>query len=462
MRRSKLVFTLPMVLGLLLSLTVGCQPQIVKETVIVEKPVEKVVKETIVVEKSVEKLITATPAPKEKIKLQCWSTGYGPEEFQQSLVDEFNRTHPDIEVTLDLAIEGLKQAEAMQKVRIALQNESGPDILGGVDVGAALKAYVESGQVLDLTESASKYGWDRFITPRMLGTTTIDGKLWAVPQDVNVTGYFYNRDMFEELGVEVPRTWDEYLNIMEKCQDAGYYGFSIGLSAGWPSAYMASEFMYLSAGSQFARVLAGEEKWVECEKCLAGLEAFNQLAVEGYTNPEINGIDQAQANDLFFQGQTATTLASWIQQIRDADPDFEVGFFLPPAIHPDTDIRCMGGVGGSVMVTKYCEHPEAAIEFVNFLFSREVGARSAKELGVALVAPFDIPAETDPLTADIVAEALAHTNEVGNYPVTYLAPAVFQQLNSFIQGMMAGELTPAEVLEDVQKAHETYLAEQGS
>ena len=419
-----------------------------------EEPAEVVVEE---------EKVEPTPAPPEVKHLVTWNL-IGSEEFEEQLLQDFNDTHPDIEVEIDRALAGLAWlTEGMQKLRIALENKAGPDFIGDVDAGSALAAVVASGEVMDLTPAFAQYGWGEKFPKVFIDRATIDGKVYGLPMTVETVGLFYNMDMFEELGLSIPKTFDEYMDILETIKDAGYYGYAIGLAGGWPSAFMASAFCYGSAGSDYRAVLSGEKRWVDCDRCLDGLEAYHNIVEAGYTNPEVLGIDQTQANDLFFQGQTAMTMSGpWsIQAIRDAEPDFEVGFFYMPPLDPGTDIRTFGGETGVMMASNHTDHPEAVLEFFDWFFSEETAVKLVRaEAGIEPI-PFTVPDDLDPLMAYVTKETLANIDSIGFWPVTHLAPDVFRQMNQFIQGMMGGELTPAEVLEEMQNAHETHEREKG-
>ena len=411
-----------------------------------------------------EEKVEPTPAPPEVKHLVTWSLGAGPLEFQEQLVQDFNDTHPDIEVEHDAALAGLDWlTEGMQKLRVALENKAGPDFIGGVDAGSALAAVVASGEVMDLTPSYTHYGWSDKFPDVLLGRVTIEGKLYAIPISVETVGLYYNMDLFEELDLSIPSTFDEYMDLLQAIKDAGYYGYAIGLAGGWPSAFMASAFCYGSAGSEYRAVLSGEKRWVDCDRCLDGLEAYHNVVAGGYTNPEVLGINQTQANDLFFQGQTAMTLqtSSWVDNVYSSAPDFEVGFFYMPPLDPDTDIRTFGGESGTMMASNHTEHPEAVLEFFDWFFSEETAVKMLRSGAGIQPIPFTVPDDIDPLMAQITRETLANIDSVGFWPVTHLAPDVFRQMNQFIQGMMGDELTPAEVMEEMQNAHETYEREKG-
>jgi len=406
--------------------------------------------------------VEPTPAPPEKKHLVTWNVGVGNEEFERQLLQDFNDTHTDIEIELDPALAGLAWlTEAMQKLRVALENKAGPDFIGDIDAGSALEAIVASGEVMDLTPAFAQYGWDDVFPEVFVERATIDGKIYGLPMTVETVGLFYNMDMFEELGLSVPKTFDEYLDVLQEIKDAGYYGYAIGLAGGWPSAFMASAFCYGSAGSEYRAVLSGDMPWTDCDRCLDGLEAYYHIVEAGYTNPDVLGIDQTQANDLFFQGQTAMTLSGpWsIQSIRDAEPDFEVGFFYMPPLDPNTDIRTFGGETGVLLASNHTKYPEAVLEFFDWFFSEETAVKLVRaEVGIEPI-PFTVPDDLDPLMAYVTKETLANIDSIGFWPVTYLAPDVFAQMNQFIQGMMGGELTPDQVLEEMQKAHETHMRE---
>ena len=256
-------------------------------------------------------------------------------------MDRFNEESDTINLVFEDALTaGL--VEDNQKLRIAMENDAGPDIVGGIDVGANLQALVATGKVMDLTEFYRTTGLIERIPANLREPVTIDGRIYAIPQNMESVGIFYNKDIFAELDwrYRIP------MKIMSACwkRQRTPAGYAMGLGGGWPSALMASEFMYISAGTEYIEVLSGNQPWTECAACLDGLNAFYDLVANGYTNPDILGIDYNQAIDLFYQGQTAMVLnGPWfLNDLFSTDPEFEVGFFYLPPVNPDTDIKTIG------------------------------------------------------------------------------------------------------------------------
>ncbi|MDE2946572.1 MAG: extracellular solute-binding protein [Chloroflexota bacterium] len=403
-------------------------------------------------------LSLASVAAQDATDILVWSLGYSG-DYNDTLVERFNEAHDDVQITYEDVLTGTF-TENNQKVRIALENEAGPHVLGGVDVGANLRALVSSGQVKDLTEYYRASGLIDRIPPLLLSQVTVEGRIYAIPQNMESVGIFYNKDVFAELELEVPTEWAEYIDVLEAVKDAGYYGYTMGLAGGWPSALMASMFMYSSAGSEYIDVLSGTQPWTDCDNCLDGLNAFYGMVENGYANPEPLGIDYDQSLDLFYQGINAMVLnGPWfIDASVSAAPDFEIGFFYLPAVNPNTDIKTLGGIGGSIIIAEYAD-VDAAFKVVDWLTSEDVAVQALREAFVLPAFSIDVPEDIDPLTYQIASETAANVDKIGFWPVTYLPPKVFGDMNQIVQGMIGGMLSPEELLSEMQETHSTYLAE---
>lgn len=400
----------------------------------------------------------APAAAQDATDVLIWSLGYDG-DYNESLVERFNEAHDDVQITYEDVLTGTF-TENNQKVRIALENEAGPHVLGGVDVGANLQALVSTGQVRDLTEYYRASGLIERIPANLLSQVTVEGRIYAIPQNLESVGIFYNKDVFAELELDVPTEWAEYIDVLEAVKDAGYYGYTMGLAGGWPSALMASMFMYSSAGSEYIDVLSGTQPWTDCDNCLDGMNAFYGMVENGYANPEPLGIDYDQSLDLFYQGITVMVLnGPWfIDASVSADPDFEIGFFYLPAVNPSTDIKTLGGIGGSLIIAEYAD-VDAAFKVVDWLTTEETAVQALREVSVLPAFAIEVPDDIDPLTFQIASETAANVDKLGFWPVTYLPPKVFGDMNQIVQGMIGGMLTPEEFMSEMQETHSTYLAE---
>jgi raffinose/stachyose/melibiose transport system substrate-binding protein len=390
-----------------------------------------------------------------------WNLGIGPVEFEEQMADEFNASHPGINLAYEDITAGLGMTDWIEKLRVSLENQTGPDIMGEVDTGANLNALVATGEVMDLTDLYAERGWNEILPQSLIDSVTVDGRIYAIPQIVDSVGMFYNQDIFNQLGLSIPTTYEEYLQLQQTLKDNGYYGFTMGLAGGWPAALMTSQYIYSSAGSEYIKVLTGDEAWTDCAACLAGLNAFQQNVTDNFANPDVLGIDQTQADDLFFQGKSAMVLSgSWfLGEINSAAPDFQVGFFYMPPVNPDTDISVLGGVGGALIIAKYA--PPETLQVLDWLLSPETLQESLRNGGSTPTFPVTVPEDLDPLAYQRATQTQQIIDSVGFWPVNYLAPQVFSQMNQFVQGMVGGQLTPEQLLQKMQDAQTTYAAATG-
>ena len=65
---------------------------------------------------------------------------------------------------------------------------------------------------------------------------TVDGKQWGIPTTYSVLGYFYRKDIFEKLGIAVPKTWEEFVAAAKKLKENDIIPFTIGTKDVWTPA----------------------------------------------------------------------------------------------------------------------------------------------------------------------------------------------------------------------------------
>jgi multiple sugar transport system substrate-binding protein len=122
-------------------------------------------------------------------------------------IDEFNRTHKNIEVSSDTG--GVVADRMLQKVTAGLQAGNYPDV--AYVFGSDLANFAKSDKLLDLTDSA-EIDIDKFY-PAARDAGTVDGRVRAVPALIDNLAVVYNTKLFKEAGVPFPKddwTWDDF------------------------------------------------------------------------------------------------------------------------------------------------------------------------------------------------------------------------------------------------------------
>ncbi len=167
----------------------------------------------------------------ETVEIEFWhGQTQGPAKLLQTMADDFNKTHPDIEVSKDTG--GVNSDRMLQKVTAGLQADNYPDI--AYIYGSDLANLAGGNQLLDLTDAieSGELDWDRFV-PAAQAAVTVDDQPRAVPAFIDNLAVVYNKEIFDKAGVEYPSddwTWDDFVKTAAELNDpdAGIAGF------GWP------------------------------------------------------------------------------------------------------------------------------------------------------------------------------------------------------------------------------------
>jgi len=223
--------SLLMIGGILLSLLVACQPEVV--TVTVEVPVEKEVEVEVPVEKEVEVTVEVPAEPVEKTVVEFWTTDNEEErvDVYEAVAERFMAEHPEIEVR----IVPIEEAGVSQRIATALAANRLPDI---VRMGVERVAAFAADEILDEDAAEaviSSVGEDDFRAgPLGMVTDPSTGKYAAVPYDGWVQAIWYRADVFEEAGLNPPVSWDDINAACDALPGTGnlLYALTLGTDPG--------------------------------------------------------------------------------------------------------------------------------------------------------------------------------------------------------------------------------------
>ncbi|REJ10312.1 ABC transporter substrate-binding protein [Halobacillus trueperi] len=139
-----------------------------------------------------------------EITLGFYSSGSADEKMNE-LIKKFEEEHPDIKVNTQNA----PYQQFFQKLDTQIAGGTAPDVW--LSDGVFVQKYAERGAAKDLTEWINEdldkdeyYGLDF--------NKDSDGKYWGVPQGIQIGALFYNKDMFDQAGVDYPDeswTWED-------------------------------------------------------------------------------------------------------------------------------------------------------------------------------------------------------------------------------------------------------------
>lgn len=295
--------------------------------------------------------------------------------WQEKLIPAFEAQHPGINVEFSPSA----PTEYNAALNAKLEAGSAGDLITCRPFDASLELY-KKGQLADLSDLE---GMQNFSDVAKSAWQTDDGAAtFCVPMASVIHGFIYNKDAFEELGIEPPATEEEFFAVLDKIKEDGTY---IPMAMGTKDLWEAATMGYQNIGPNYWKgeqgrlaLIKGEqqltdEPWVAPYETLARWRDYLGDGFEAQSYPD--------SQNLFTLGRAAIYPAgSWEISVFNEQADFEMGAFPPPVqaegdtcyISDHTDIA-MG-------MNADTEHPEEARTFLNWVASDEFATIYANAL----------------------------------------------------------------------------------
>jgi len=274
------------------------------------------------------------------------------------LVAKFNEANPNIKVTQV----NPPDAETVLKTRVAKKDI--PDVvgLGATDTFSTL---AKGGFFEDFTnDPLIKNIQPAYLSmlKSMTGLTEMNG----IPFSTNANGVIYNKAMFKELNLTVPKTWDEFIATAQKVKDSGKNAFYLTLKDSWTTLPPFNALESSNVGLDFfTQRAAGSVTFKDTFREVAD----KQLKLLDFAQKDIFGKGYNDGNTAFAKGESAMYLQGvWaIPEIQKANPKIEIGVFPFPGTNDPAKNKLVSGVDTLLTVAKSSKHKEEAKKFVDFL-----------------------------------------------------------------------------------------------
>ncbi|PAE26597.1 extracellular solute-binding protein [Bacillus sp. 7894-2] len=307
-----------------------------------------------------------------KVTLELFSNKSESIETYKGLIKEFEAENPDIKIKLDAPPE----AETVLKTRLT-KNDL-PDIMsiaGNATYGELARAGVLedfSGTELAKTVQPSYIDMiNRLVGPEEEGT-------FGLPYATNANAVIYNKAKFEEHGLEVPTTWDEFIASLDKVKAAGDIPIYFTLKDAWTGMIAWNSLGANVAGEDFAeKKNAGETSFTDKYD-----EVADKMAtLVQYGHKDNMGVAYGDGNNAFAAGKSVFYLqGNWaIPEILKANPEMELGVFPMPVTNDPAQNKLVSGVDVLLAVSKDTEHKEEAMKFAEFMMNKDTAQKYIDE-----------------------------------------------------------------------------------
>lgn len=269
-----------------------------------------------------------------------------------------------------------------------MASDSEPAVIFTWELGY-LGNYVNGGKVISLQPYLDEDAeWAGTFNDGVLDLLSYNGEVYGIPTQQCAGIMYYNTRIFEENGVEVPTTYDEFLTVCQTLKDNGVTPISLASTAA--DAWLVSQYIQeLSNGiggyEVFDSLNQGTGAWNN-EAFVEAAKLFQEEVNNGYYEDGFTGVSGDEAREFFRMGQSAMYFnGSWeISNVGDAalSPEAEnISCFIMPKINPENEGVTLGSVDSSFAITKNCTNPEAAIALLKFWTNEENASMLAYDYG---------------------------------------------------------------------------------
>ncbi len=371
--------------------------------------------------------------------------------YINSLIDEFEAANPDIDIVADCVLNDSYK----EKIRVLVSTDALPDVFFSWS-GVFGENLTRSGRVLALDDVMARDSeWSSQIVEGQWAPFNYNGKQYGAPWSMDGKAFFYNVDVFNELGIEIPTTLNELYAVCEKLKENGYdEPISAGFSAPWAvSHYLGTICQRVVDPEVLAKDYTGGGDFSDP----AYIEALNIFKKLGeYMTSDPCSVDHEFARNAFIMGVSPMCYMQLAEMkyMRD-DEELNYAFFNFPAVEDGKgDPGQLTGAPEGMMIsaTAKPEVQEAAIKFMEFVISKEGGHRMIAECGeISCVKGAWDETNCDEKQLEAIDLILAATE-----------PAVWQDCateatiaNAFMTGgqlLLTGDMTAEDVMASVQTA----------
>ena len=270
-----------------------------------------------------------------------------------------------------------------------------------------------------------------------------DGEIHGFALKGNYFGMLYNKAIFEEVGIEFPRTLDDFEAACEKLSAAGYQPVTTGFAEWWVFKHVMQHFLDAASDDPAALVAAfqkGEAHFADYPVLYDNFFRFIDLCVKYGDNKPLE-TDLAGEDSAFGVGKAAMMVGqgAWVEaDVLAIDDALQIGFAGYPVTDDPAKSQIIGGSDQALRINKDSANLDAVMDFVNWWYTSDYGKTWFCDVAGV------IPPITDAKVADMQiiqqGAALSASDGAAALSICYSSDSFNQAMGEAIQAYIGGSL----------------------
>ncbi|MGO8694840.1 MAG: ABC transporter substrate-binding protein [Rectinemataceae bacterium] len=384
-------------------------------------------------------------AAQDKVQLTMGSWRADDVAQMTQLLAAFNQKYPNIEIKFDPT----NPPDYNAALRLQLQSGIGPDLMYARSYDTGLQLF-KDGYFADVSSLPGlKMEYSELARAPWADA---GGHSFAVPFCAVSHGVYYNKDIFDKLGLSVPKTWEEFLEVCQKIQAAGITPLANGLADQWDInevvlMNIAPNFLGGPAGRlayENGKTKFNDAKMVSLFQAMKDIAPYCPKGFEALTYNDENALFVNQKAAMYFDG--SWTMASF------KDMKFNWSVFAPPppeghkgyvTFHPDSGIA----------MNSKTQHPKECKLFLEWLYSDAAAPIVSNTIPTGFFPIAKNAAKiTDPHADAFLQMTLAHPTDVRFVWPKLMSgnPSAYNLMEDGTIAVMTGKETPQQAADNLQ------------
>ncbi|WFR56363.1 extracellular solute-binding protein [Anaerocolumna sp. AGMB13025] len=367
-----------------------------------------------------------------------------------------NEVNPKFEYEFELvASDNLKQ-----KIATLVASDDLPDVFV-YESGKPIVELIEAGKLLDVGQALEDLGVADMLDEgavSLLKTLSGTDQLYDLPLGMNVEGFWYNKALFEQAGVEVPATWDEFEAACAKLQAAGIQPLTAGGADKWPVTRLINAYVMRSMGVDAMKKAANGEANYTDPGYVTAAQKIQDLAIKGYFGEGITTVDQNTAGNMLLSGKAAIFYnGSWFTEALTADTNPAgadgIGFFNIPVVDEtkgtitEYSMNC-----GNILALDKSKYDEGTAGWLKYMVEN-IGNEAMTQFGAVKGYKYDVAGDLSPYSK-VVADELAKVTKASTWFEAAMNSETSTVAQDNVQTLINGDTTPQEYMQSIQDAYD--------
>ncbi|MEU9912714.1 extracellular solute-binding protein [Streptomyces sp. NPDC051001] len=298
------------------------------------------------------------------------------EKVVDSVVTAFRKAHKDTEVD----VEYIPVETRAQRVKAAFNDpKSAPDVMeyGNTDTAG----YVKDGGLLDVTKEFGAWSEAKDTDPTAKQSVTVAGRVYGAPFYVGVRALYYRTDVFQKLGLDVPKSMAELASTARRIRAAepGLYGLVVGGAY----TYGAMPFVWANGGELATGTAGSYTSAIDSAAAQKGIKAYTSLfSDDNCPAAKCAGFGGNDTITAFAAGKAGMAIGGDFSHtaVEAGKVKGKYAVVPLPGVAPGSIAPAFAG-GNNIGVLKSTSHRTLAVELMEQLSSKKTQASMFDAMG---------------------------------------------------------------------------------